>query len=61
MDHIQIIKDILKSPLFSINTICPSYVRHFLPDLETRAFAIFHNKNVSFLLLILYIFVTEFT
>lgn len=43
MEYSHIIKDILKNPPFYINKTCPSYVKRLLPDLDDRAFVIFHK------------------
>lgn len=50
MEYSQLVRDILKNPNFSINTVCPSYVKRFLPELEDGPFLIFH-KTVSYTIL----------
>ncbi|XP_043482154.1 protein zwilch homolog [Leptopilina heterotoma] len=43
MEYSQLVRDILKNPNFSINKVCPSYVKRFLPELEDGPFLIFHK------------------
>lgn len=47
MEYCQLIKDIVKNKIFTINTVCPYYVKRLLPELDDRPCLVFHKTKVK--------------
>ncbi|XP_051165531.1 protein zwilch homolog [Leptopilina boulardi] len=45
MSYYQVISDLVKNQNFSINTVCPSYIKRLVPEIEDRPLLIFHKTK----------------